>query len=68
MFVFLIYAMFAIMFYRSIYLDSKNKLIEDGEHTVLSNKRELYNKSKNITDYRKFEHKIQHYNYQNYQK
>lgn len=71
MFVFIIYAMFAIMFYRSIYLDSKNKPIEDGEHTVISNKRELYNKSKNNTDYRKFEDKIQRYlcyNYQNYQK
>jgi hypothetical protein len=69
MFVFLIYAMFAIMFYRSIYLDSKNKHIEDGEHTILSNKRELY--TKNITDYRKFEDKVQRYicyNYQNYQK
>jgi hypothetical protein len=59
MFVFLIYAMFAIMFYRSIYLDSKNKQIEDGEHCSLSNKRELYNKSKNITVYRKFEYNIQ---------
>jgi F420-0:gamma-glutamyl ligase-like protein len=71
MFVFLIYAMFAIMFYRSIYLDSKNKHIEDGEHTVLSNKKEIYTKSKNITDYRKFEDKVQSYlcyNYQNYQK
>ena len=57
MFVFLIYAMFAIMFYRSIYLDNKNKQIEDGEHCSLSNKR--YNKSKNITDYREFEYKIQ---------
>ena len=71
MFVFLIYAMFAIMFYRSIYLDSKNKQIEDGEHCSLSHNRELYTKSKNITDYRKFEHKIQRYlcyNYQNFQK
>jgi len=69
MFVFLIYAMFAIMFYRSIYLDNRNKPIEDGEHTILSNKRELY--TKNITDYRKFEDKVQRYlcyNYQNYQK
>lgn len=61
--------MFAIMFYRNIYLDNRNKPIEDGEHTILSNKRELY--IKNITDYRKFEDKVQRYlcyNYQNYQK
>lgn len=72
MFVFLIYAMFAIMFYRSIYLHNKNKHIEDREHCSLSHNRELYTKIKNITDdYRKFEDKVQRYlcyNYQNFQK